>query len=179
MRRNHAIAALLGTMLLAAQATPALEIKDAKNAPEGYVRVLETTDKEGKRMVQYTFGTASATMSGRELNEILAAYGLSLRDVKKAPADYATESESTDKDGRKVKQHAFGTTPTTISEHELNQILSAYGVGLADLKKAPDGYAREVETKGQDGKIVKSHVFSTTPRTMSGAELNQILGAYK
>jgi hypothetical protein len=166
-------------MLLVTQAASALEIKDAKSAPADYVRVVETTDKEGKKVTQYSFGTMPSTISARELNQILSAYGLTLRDSKKAPVGYATETETTDKDGKKVKQYAFGASSSTISEQELNQILSSYGVSLADLKKAPAGYAREVETKDQDGKVVKTHAFSANPRTISAAELNQMLQAYK
>jgi hypothetical protein len=179
MMRVYQIAAVTGILLAAAPVVSALELRPGNNVPADYAMAVETTDKDGKKVTQYTFATAPSTISPAQLNSILAAYGLALREPGKAPVGYATEVEATDKDGKKVKQHVFGATPSTVSDHDLNQILVAYGVKLADAKKAPDGYAREVETKGEDGKVVKSHSFSSTPRTISGAELHRILQAYQ
>jgi hypothetical protein len=179
MKRMHEIVAVAGVLLLVAPAVSALEFKPGNNVPADYAMAVETTGKDNKKVVQHTFGTTPGTISAYQLNQILAAYGVRLRHASKAPAGYATEVETTDKNGEKVKQHTFSTMPSTLSQHDLNQILTAYGLRLADLKKAPPGYASEVETKGEDGKVVKTYAFSNTPRTISGAELHQILQAYQ
>ena len=53
------------------------------------------------------------------------------------------------------------------------------GTELKDLKKAPPGYAREVEVTDAKGQKTKEIVYSTLAYTISPQELNQALSAYQ
>ena len=59
--------------------------------------------------------------------------------------------------------------PTAIPPQYFDQILSAYGLTLADASKAPPTYARKVGDKV---------VWEMAPRTYTPKEMDQILSAY-
>ena len=61
------------------------------------------------------------------------------------------------------------TGPMAISAPYFNQVLSAYGLTLVDVSKAPVSYAR---------KVGDQVVWETAPRTYSPSEMDQILSAY-
>ena len=59
--------------------------------------------------------------------------------------------------------------PTAVSAQYFDQVLSAYGLTLADASKAPPTYARKAGDKV---------VWETAPRTYTPREMDQILSAY-
>jgi hypothetical protein len=77
-----------------------------------------------------------------------------VQDGAKLPASYAREVETKDKDGKPVKTLAFNGAAATIPPADLHTILMCYGLQVVDGTKLPGNYAREVETKDKDGKIV-------------------------
>jgi hypothetical protein len=60
------------------------------------------------------------------------------------------------------------TGPMAISPPYFNQVLSAYGLTLVDVSKAPASYAR---------KVGDQVVWEMAPRTFSPSEMDQILSA--
>ena len=61
------------------------------------------------------------------------------------------------------------TGPMAISPSYFDNVLSAYGLTLVDVSKAPPTYAR---------KVGDQVVWETAPRTYSPTEMDQILSAY-
>ncbi len=122
----------------------ALEVKDKTKAPVGWWEM-----------------SAPTALPPQYFDQVLSAYGLTLVDVTKAPANYAR------KDGDKV---VWEMAPRTYTPVEMDQILSAYGVKLADASKCPLTYARVV-----DGKPV----FESGPIAWGPREIDRILAAYQ
>jgi hypothetical protein len=132
------------TFLVGVASAPALEVKDKAKAPAGWWEV-----------------NAPMAIPPEYFDQVLAAYGLTLQDVSKAPATYAR------KVGDKV---VWETAPRTYTPAEMDQILSAYGATLGDVSKAPPTYARMVGDKT---------VFESSPIAWSPQLINSILAAYK
>ena len=170
-----------GLVVLLAEAgvAAAVELKELSKAPASYAREVEVKDTDGSVVRKIVFGTTPTTLPPQELDQILAAYGAKLVDVTKAPAGYAREVEVRGPDGKMANQIAWGTTPRMLAPQELDEILTAYGLDLADVDRGPATHAREVETKTADGKTAKQSVCGTVPRTLAPAELDQILAAYR
>ena len=122
----------------------ALEVKDKTKAPPGWWEM-----------------SAPTAIPPQYFDQVLSAYGLTLVDVSKAPANYAR------KVGDKV---VWEMAPRTYTPVEMDQILSAYGVKLTDLGKCPPTYARAV-----DGKPV----FESGPIAWGPREIDRILAAYQ
>ena len=89
----------------------AVEVKDHAKAPPGWWEM-----------------SAPTAIPPQYFDQVLSAYGLTLVDVSKAPANYA----------RKVDDKVvWEMAPRTYTPVEMDQILSAYGVKLADLWEVP------------------------------------------
>jgi hypothetical protein len=106
------------------------------------------------------------------------AQALDVQDGAKLPGSYAREVETKDKDGKTVKTLAFNGSAATIPPADLHAVLTCYGLQVVDGSKLPASYAREVETKGKDGKIVKTLAFNGAAATIPPADLHAILTAY-
>ena len=101
-----------------------------------------------------------------------------VEDGAKLPANYAREVETKDKDGKPVKTLVFNGTAATMPPADLHTVLMCYGLQVVDGTKLPANYAREVETKDKDGKVVKTLAFNGAAATIPPADLHAILTAY-
>jgi hypothetical protein len=169
----------LVVLLAGTGAAAAVELKEPSTAQASYAREVEIKDADGHVVKRCEFGTTPTTLPPQELDQILAAHGAELVDMTKAPAGYAREVEVRRPDGKMANQIVWGTTPRPLAPQELDAILTAYGLELADVDRCPASHAREVETKAADGKTAKQIVWGTAPRTLAPAELDQILAAYR
>jgi hypothetical protein len=144
MKTLARIAISLIVLVAGAADAPALEIKDRAKAPANW------WDLSGPTAIAPPY-----------FDQVLAAYGLTLVDVSKAPPTYA----------RKVQDKVvWETAPRTYTATEFDQILSAYGATIGDAAKLPPTYARVV-----DGKTV----FDPGTVAWSPPVVNAILAAYK
>jgi hypothetical protein len=144
MQRVALFGACLVILLVGAPSAPALEVTDKSKAPVGW-------------------WDASAPMAipPQYFDQILSAYGLTLKDASKCPPTYARKTGD---------QVVWEMAPRTYTPQEMDQILSAYGATLADASKAPPNYARAV-----DGKPV----FENAPIAWTPQLINAILAAYR
>lgn len=144
MKRIGFLAVSFAVVLTGVSGAGALEVKDKAKAPAGWWEM-----------------SAPTAIPPQYFDQVLSAYGLTLVDVSKAPANYAR------KVGDKV---VWEMAPRTYTPVEMDQILSAYGVKLADAGKCPPTYARVV-----DGKPV----FESGPIAWGPREIDRILAAYQ
>ena len=86
------------------------------------------------------------------LTWVSGAWALEVKDRAKAPPGWWDASG-----------------PMAIPPQYFDQVLSAYGLTLVDVSKAPATYARKVDDKV---------VWEMAPRTYTPSEMDQILSAY-
>jgi hypothetical protein len=110
-----------------------------------------------------------------DLDRILAAYGVSVVDAKRAPTGYITEIVASDKGERML---VFDTQPKGMAPAAVHEILAAYGLRVVDGKKLPPAYGRTVTTRNAEGKDVEELVLSPAANAWSPAEWHSILSAY-
>ena len=110
-----------------------------------------------------------------DLNRILAAYGLSVVDAKRAPAGYMEETRSSDRGEMVV---VFDSQAKGLAPMAIDGILAAYGLRIVDPSKLPESYGTQTARKNSEGAEVIEVVPSSAAYAVSPAEWHRILSAY-
>ena len=166
--------AFLVTLVLSLGTAPAVEIVDLQKAPDWYASEVVEMDK-GQPVKRIVFSTQPVALSMIDLNRILAAYGLSVVDAKRAPAGYMEETRSADRGEIVV---AFDGQPKGLAPIAIDGILAAYGLRIVDAGKLPESYGTQITRKNSEGKDVQDMLLSSAAYAISPAEWNRILSAY-
>ena len=167
---------LLSMALLYGDPAGALELRDIKKAPAWYASETAQMDNNGKPIHTVSFGQKPIAFSPFAFNRILSAYGATVVNPKALPAKVGTEVVSKDKDGKDVRTVTFATKAIVLAPAEVDRILSAYGLRVADGARLPSSYGKEVTMKDKDGKQV---VFSRSAFAAAPAHWHQVLAAYQ
>jgi hypothetical protein len=163
------------SLALSLGAAQAMEIVELKQAPSWYATEVVEKGKDGKEIRQYVHGTQAVAISMSDLDRILAAYGVSVVDAKRAPSGYITEVALND---RGERTFVFDPQPKGMAPVAVDGVLAAYGLRIVDAKKLPPAYGRAVTTRNAEGKEVEEAVLSATASAWSPAEWHWILSAY-
>ena len=166
--------ALLAALAFSAGASDAAELVDLKQAPPWYATEVVEMDKD-QPVKRAVFSTQPVAMSMADLNRILAAYGLSVVDAKRAPAGHMQEVLSADRGERVV---IFDAQPKGLAPVAIDGLLAAYGLRIVDPSKLPDTYGTVVIRKNADGADVTNVQLSSAAYAISPAEWHRILSAY-
>lgn len=101
---------------------------NVKNVPSSYAKLVTKKNEQGKKVTKTVFGEISTTYTGRELNKIISAYGVSLEqgNVKNVPSSYAKLVTKKNEQGEKVTKIVFSEISALYTGLEMNKIMSAY-----------------------------------------------------
>ena len=166
--------AFLVTLALSLGTSRAVEVVDLQKAPAWYASEVVEMDN-GQPVKRVVFNTQPVAISMLDLNRILAAYGLSVVDVKRAPAGYMEETRSSDR-GEVVV--VFDSQPKGLAPMAIDGILAAYGLRIVDPSKLPESYGTQATRKNSEGSEVIELVPSSGAYAVSPAEWHRILSAY-
>ena len=174
LRAVASCCALLATLSFCFGTSRAMEVVDLQKAPGWYASEVVEMDK-GQPVKRVAFSTQPVAISMVDLNRILAAYGLSVVDAKRAPEGYMQETLSSDRGERIV---VFDTQPKGLAPAAVDGILAAYGLRIVDPTKLPESYGTPVTRTNADGKEVQEVQLSSGAYAISPAEWHRILSAY-
>jgi hypothetical protein len=166
--------AFLVTLVLSLGTSLAVDVVDLQKAPSWYASEVVEMDN-GQPVKRVVFSPQPVAISMLDLNRILAAYGLSVVDAKRAPAGYMEETRSSDR-GEVVV--VFDSQPKGLAPMAIDSILAAYGLRIVDPSKPPESYGTQTKRKNSDGTEVIEVVPSSAAYAVSPAEWHRILSAY-
>jgi hypothetical protein len=155
-------------------AAEAVELVEVAKAPSWFATEVVEIEK-GQEVKRAVHGTQAVALSMVDLDRILSAYGLSVVEVKRAPAGYMQEIVLNDRGERTV---IFDPQPKGMAPVAIDGILAAYGLRVVDAQKLPETYGREVVRQDAEGKDVREVVLSSAAYAISPAEWHRILSAY-
>ena len=166
--------AFLVTLALSLGTSRAVDVVDLQKAPGWYASETVEMDN-GQPVKRVVFSSQPVAISMLDLNRILAAYGLSVVDAKRAPAGYMEETRSTDRGEPMV---VFDSQPKGLAPMAIDGILAAYGLRIVDPSKLPESYGTQTTRKNSDGSDVIEVVPGSAAYAVSPAEWHRILSAY-
>src|SRR5678816_3975535 len=142
--------AFLVTLALSLGTSRAVDVVDVQKAPGWYASEVVEMDN-GQPVKRLVFSPQPVAISMLDLNRILAAYGLSVVDAKRAPAGYMEETRSSDRGEVAV---VFDSQPKGLAPMAIDGILAAYGLRIVDPSKLPESYGTQTKRKNSDGSEV-------------------------
>lgn len=174
LQASASCSAFLVTLALSLGTSLAVDVADLKKAPDWYASEAVEMDN-GEPVTRVVFNTQPVAISMLDLNRILAAYGLSVIDAKRAPAGYMEETRSADRGELTV---VFDSQPKGLAPMAIDSILAAYGLRIVDASKLPESYGTQITRKNSEGKDVQEMLLSSVAYAISPAEWHRILSAY-
>jgi len=166
--------AFLVMLALSLGTSRAVDVVDLRMAPGWHASETVEMDN-GQPVKRVVFSPRPIAISMLDLNRILAAYGLSVIDAKRATAGYMEETRSSDRGELVV---AFDSQPKGLVPMAIDGILAAYGLRIVDPSKLPESYGTQTTRKNSDGSDVVEVVPSSAAYAVSPAEWHRILSAY-
>jgi hypothetical protein len=166
--------AFLVTLALSFGTSRAVDVVDLQKAPGWYASETVEMDN-GQPVKRIVFSAQPVAISMLDLNRILAAYGLSVVDAKRAPAGYMEETRSS---GSGEVVVVFDSQPKGLAPMAIDGVLAAYGLRVVDPSKLPASYGTQTTRKNSDGSEVIEVMPSSGAYAVSPAEWHRILSAY-